>query len=97
MVQTNLHRRSPCGRCGGRYFASHFAPLAVLVAVIAFLGGIAMTVVRGGVGKALSTNHPPRFDLVVDNVYWAVGGVVVAVVVAVIGHSYRCVSCDTPR
>ncbi|GAA5152620.1 hypothetical protein GCM10023321_21650 [Pseudonocardia eucalypti] len=97
MAQTSVTRKRPCRQCGGRYYAGHVNPVAALVAVLAFLGGVGMTVMQSGFLRVLSHGGTPPVDRIFTNIHWAVAGVVVAIVVAMVGHRYRCINCDTPR
>ncbi|UOZ03174.1 hypothetical protein [Amycolatopsis sp. WQ 127309] len=59
-------------------------------------GAIAKAVIGSGVLAAAhgGVPHPAH---VFEAGVWAVGGIVVAGILAFIGHGYRCIGCDRPR
>jgi hypothetical protein len=89
MAGTDIKRRRPCDECGGRYFASTYTPVTVFIAMVAAVGGIAMTIIRTGV----FTGVTPQLDLAFGDFAWAIGGVAIAIAAGAIGHRYRCIRC----
>ena len=97
MTQAAISRRRPCRRCGGRYFAATVSVWAVIVALIAAGGGIWRAVVGSGVLAAVQGGVPPAGDSIGQGAVWAIGGIVVAGIVLLIGRGYRCIGCDTQQ
>lgn len=97
MAQATVFRRRPCRQCGGRYFVGTMGVFAALIAFAAFLGGIALTVVNSGLINGLTNPAGPDVDTVFQHAHWAIGGLVVAMIAAIVGHGYRCINCDTPQ
>lgn len=97
MSNASVVRRKPCRNCGGRYYASTMGVIPALIATAAFLGGIAMTVIGSGFLPSLQSGNVPDVEGIFSHLGWAIGGVVVAGIIAGIGHQYRCVGCDRPR
>lgn len=97
MTQTSISRRRPCRRCGGRYFAGTMSVWATLVAVVAMLGGIAMTVGGGSLAGLFGGDDGADASAFTDNVAWLAAGFVVAAIAAVVGHGNRCIQCDSQQ
>jgi hypothetical protein len=91
MSNTTVARRKPCRQCGGRYYAHAQTTTSVVIAVVAALGGVAIA----ASGSGLLSNETPDLAGLVKFVPVVVGGFVVALVVSIIGHHYRCLRCDT--
>jgi hypothetical protein len=96
MSHATVSRRRPCRHCGGRYFVGTISAVSAFVAFAFALGGIAIAVARSGVIKAVSSGIAPSGNVLQDAV-WAIGGIVIAAVVVMIGHGYRCISCDAQQ
>lgn len=96
MTQTTVSRRRPCGNCGGRYFVRTISVIAALVALAVALGGIAEAVLSSGVLTA-SNAHVPDPSVLVQAGAWAMGGFIVAGIVATVGRGYRCIACDAQQ
>lgn len=96
MAQATVSRRRPCIRCGGRYFVRTISVFAAVIAIAVALGGFAKAVMSSGVLTAASGGMP-EFSNMFEAGAWAVGGVVVAGVVASIGSGYRCIACDSQQ
>jgi hypothetical protein len=96
MAQATVSRKRPCGNCGGRYFVGTISVFWAVIAIAVALGGIAKAVVSSGVLAAVNGGIPHPTNVLEAGV-WAVGGIVVAGIVAFIGHGYRCIGCDSPR
>lgn len=96
MAQATVSRRRPCAACGGRYFVGTISVFWAVLAIAVALGGIAKAVVGSGVLAAVhgGVPHPTH---VFEAGVWAVGGIVVAGILAFIGHGYRCIGCDRPQ
>jgi transcriptional regulator NrdR family protein len=99
MAQATVSRRRPCRQCGGRYFVSTVNIAAAIVATAAVLGGFAMAFLNSGVlnvmnGRAMDPASADTSGLDISAGLWAVAGMIVAVVVAWLGHGYRCIKCD---
>ncbi|GIE29689.1 hypothetical protein Ait01nite_027340 [Actinoplanes italicus] len=102
MAQSNVSRRSPCRRCGGRYYVSTTHLAAALLATASGLGGLAKSVLTSG-ALELIRNDPAATGTVVPDsldvsaLAWAGLGMLAAIGVARLGGGYRCIICDTPR
>lgn len=96
MAQATVSRRRPCSKCGGRYFVRTISVFAALIAIAVALGGFAKAVMTSGV---LSVSNGDMPDI--SNIYgagaWAIGGIVVAGIVASFGRGYRCIACDSQQ
>jgi hypothetical protein len=97
MAQAAISRRRPCRKCGGRYFANTVSVWAVLVALVAAGGGIWRAVVGSGMLAAVQSGGVPGDDSVGQGAVWAIGGILVAGIVLLIGRGYRCIGCDTQQ
>jgi hypothetical protein len=73
------------------------AVIPALIAFAAFLGGVALTVVNSGLITGLTSPAGPDIDEVLQQAHWAIGGVLVAMIAAIVGHGYRCINCDAPQ
>jgi len=96
MAQATVSRRRPCRNCGGRYFVGTISGFWAVAALAVALGGIAKAVVGSGVLAAVDGGVPHPSHVLEAGV-WAVGGIVVAGILAFIGHGYRCIGCDRPQ
>lgn len=96
MAQATISRRRPCTQCGGRYFVRTISVVAALIAIAIALGGFAKAVMSSGVLSA-ETGHMPDFSNIFEAGAWAIGGVVIAGIVASIGRGYRCIACDSQQ
>jgi hypothetical protein len=97
MTQAAVSRRRPCRQCGGRYFVSTISIGPAILAILVALGGIAKAVTGSGFLEAVNNGVVPSPESFVQNAGWALGGIVLAGVVAFIGHGHRCIGCDTRR
>jgi hypothetical protein len=102
MAQATITRRRPCRHCGGRYFVSTVNVVAAILATAVGLGGFAMAVLNSGALDAMNSTMDPAnaktfatSGLDVSAGWWAVAGMIAAIVVAWLGHGYRCIKCDT--
>jgi hypothetical protein len=93
MAQATVTRRRPCTNCGGRYFVRTISAIAALVAVAVALGGFAEAVMSSGMLTASNAHIPDPSNLAVAGA-WALGGIVVAGIVAAAGSGRRCIACD---
>ncbi|MEU4518766.1 hypothetical protein AB0F52_08600 [Amycolatopsis sp. NPDC024027] len=96
MAQATVFRKRPCRNCGGRYFVATISAFWAVLAIAIALGGIAKAVAGSGVLAAAHGGIPHPTNIVGAG-FWAVGGVVVAGLVALIGRGYRCIGCDSQR
>ncbi|MEU0532242.1 hypothetical protein [Amycolatopsis tolypomycina] len=96
MAQATVSRKRPCRNCGGRYFAATISVSWALLAIAIALGGIAKAVTVSGVPAAAHGDIPDPAVIVAAGC-WAVGGVVVAGLVTLVGRRYRCIACDSRR
>ena len=96
MTQATVSRRRPCRNCGGRYFVGTTSVFAAIIAIAIAVAGIAKAVASSGMLTA-SNGAIPEPTSIAGAGAWAVGGIVVAGIVAFIGHGHRCIGCDTPQ
>lgn len=96
MAQATVSRRRPCRNCGGRYFVGTTSIFAAIIAIAIALAGIVKAVASSGM-LAASNGAIPEPTSIVGAGVWAIGGIVVAGIVAFIGHGYRCIGCDTQQ
>lgn len=96
MAQATISRRRPCPHCGGRYFVRTISIFAALIAIAIALGGFAKAVLSSGVLSASNGNILDGSGIFEAGA-WAIGGIVVASVVASIGRGYRCIACDSQQ
>jgi hypothetical protein len=96
MSQATVSRRRPCRSCGGRYFVGTISVFAAIAAIAIALAGVVKAVVSSGMLSASNGSIPEPTSLLGAGV-WAVGGIVVAGIVAFIGHGHRCIGCDTQQ
>ncbi|TDP94812.1 hypothetical protein [Labedaea rhizosphaerae] len=96
MAQTTVSRRRPCTTCGGRYFVRTISVVAALIATAVALGGIAKAVVSSGVLTASNAHIPDQSQLVLAGA-WAIGGILVAGIIATVASGHRCIACDTKQ
>lgn len=97
MAQAVVSRRRPCRRCGGRYYVSTVSLGAAVLAVLIALAGIAKALAGSGFLAAVDTVAVPSPESLLGNAGWALGGIVVAGVVALFGRGHRCIGCDTQQ
>lgn len=97
MAQARVHRRRPCTKCGGRYFAGTMGIIPTLVAIAAALGGFAVAILSTSALWSAKSGDVPQSGNAMSGAVWAIGGIVVAGIVAAVSHGYRCIQCDTKQ
>lgn len=70
--------------------------IAALVAFAVALGGIAKAVVSSGMLTASNAHIPEPSNLVLAGA-WAVGGIIVAGIIATVTSGHRCIACDAKQ
>ncbi|MFI5587320.1 hypothetical protein ACIA5G_19890 [Amycolatopsis sp. NPDC051758] len=94
MAQATVSRRRPCRSCGGRYFVTTVPIFAAVLAFAAALGGIVTAVAGSGIVAAVAGGSIPEPAALLQDGAWAVGGIVLAGVIVLIGRGHRCIKCD---
>jgi len=95
MAHATVSRRRPCRQCGGRYFVSTVTFLPTVIALVLAVGGVAKAVFGSGFVDAVARGVVPASEGVLQNAQWGLGAIVLAGVVLLVGHGYRCIGCDT--
>jgi len=95
MAQATVSRRRPCRKCGGRYFVGTVTFLPSVIALVLAIGGVAEAVFGSGFVDAVAQGLVPAPDSVLRNAEWGLGAIILAGVVLLVGHGYRCIGCDT--
>ena len=93
MAQATVSRRRPCTNCGGRYFVRTISVFGALIATAIALGGIAKAVMSSGVIGVSNSNMPDASNIFEAGA-WAVGGIFIAGIIAVVASGHRCIRCD---
>lgn len=96
MAQATVTRRRPCTTCGGRYFVRTISVFAALIATAVALGGIAEAVLSSGMLTA-SNAHIPEASQLIQAGAFAIGGIVVAGIIATVTSGHRCIACDAKQ
>jgi hypothetical protein len=97
MARATVSRRRACRQCGGRYFVSTVTFLPAVIALVLAGGGVAKAVFGSGFVDVVASGFAPAPESFPQNAGWGLGAIVLAGVVLLIAHGYRCIGCDTRR
>jgi hypothetical protein len=95
MAQATVSRRRPCRSCGGRYFVTTVSVFAAVLAFAAAVGGIVKA--GSGIVTAVARGSIPEPAVLFQHGAWAVGGILLAGVIVLVGRGHRCIRCDVQQ